>query len=88
MISGFSSNHLRWPGFLEDLVASSSLKQFQVKSSVSTLELKRLLYERPPPNLEKQNFVFSPYVSIEPTMQRSFIIKVEEKPYCTFASMF
>ena len=37
--------------------------------------------------LQKYNFVCSPHGLIKPTLERSLIIEVEEKPYCPFVSM-
>ena len=34
--------HLNWPGFVENFLASYSLQQFQVKSSMNTRKLKWL----------------------------------------------
>ena len=33
-------------------------------------------------HLQKSNLVCSPHVSIEPTIERSLIIELQEKPYC------
>ena len=45
--------HLSWPEFLEKFWASSSLQQFQIKSSVDIRALKRLTLWRLPPNTLK-----------------------------------
>ena len=42
MISGFFSNTLNWPEFIENFLASCSQQQYQVKSSTNARELKRL----------------------------------------------
>ena len=45
--------HFNWLGFFEKFLASSSLQQFQAKSSVDISELKWLSWLRPPPNTLK-----------------------------------
>ena len=46
----FLVTHLNWPVFLQNVLASSSSQQFQVKSNVDFRELKWLSLWRPPPN--------------------------------------
>ena len=89
--------YFRWYGFLENFFASSSLQQFQVKSSRSVSELKLLSFWKatPPPtpspphpeNLEKQNLVSSSHILIETTIEQRLIIELEEKRYCISISM-
>ena len=80
--------HLNWPEFLENFWASCSLQQFQVKSSMNTRQLKWLsLWQATAKYLQKLNFVCSPHVSIELTIEQILIIEVEEKPYCSSISM-
>ena len=77
-------------GFVENFLASCSLQKLQVKSSMTTRELKWLtLWQDTAKYLQKyQNtLVCSPHVSIEPTIERSLIIELEEKPYCSSVSM-
>ena len=75
--------------FLLDFLASSSLQQqFQLKSSVNTLEFKWLnLWQVTAEYLEKQNLLRSPRFSIKPRMERSMMLEVEERPCCTSVSM-
>ena len=73
---------VNWLGFLEDFLVSSSLPQFQAKSSRDGRELKWLtLWQATAEYLEK------PHVSIEPTMESSLIIELEEKLRCTSVSL-
>ena len=73
--------HLNWPAFLEKFLASSSLQQFEVNSSVNMHEVKWSEgHHRIPWKLKL-------HVSLEPTMERSLIIEMEEKPNCTSVSM-
>ena len=76
------ATHIFWPGFLENLLASCSLQQFQTKSSMNTCELKWLsLWQATAKYFQKQNLVCSPHVSIEPMIKQSLIIEVEEKSF-------
>ena len=67
--------YLNWPGFLENFLASSSLQQFQLKSSGKTCELKWIrLWQATSKYLEKPNHVCSPHVSIKPAMEQRWIM--------------
>ena len=77
--------HLNWPRFLENLLASSSLQQFQVKSSRNAQELK--WHSDTAKYLGKQNLTCSPHVPIETKLEWSFIIELENKAYCTSVFM-
>ena len=67
--------YLNWPGFLENFLASSSLQQFQLKSSGKPCELKWIsLWQATSKYLEKQNHVCSPHVSIKPSVEQSLIM--------------
>ena len=80
--------HLNWPEFLENFLVSWSLQQFQVKPSMNTWELKWLsLWQATAEYLQKWNLVCSPHVLIEPKIEQSLIIEVEEKPYCSSVSI-
>ena len=78
--------HLNWPRSLENLSAASSLQQFQVKSSKNAHELK--WYSDTAKYLGKQNLACSPHVPIEPMLEWSFIIELENKAYCTSGFMY
>ena len=78
--------HLNWPRFLENLLASSSLQQFQVKSSRNAQELK--WHSDTAKYLGKQNLTCSPHVPIETKLEWSFIIELENKAYCTSGFMY
>ena len=81
-------SHLDWPGSLENLLSSCTLQQFQMKSSMNIGELKWLsLWQATAEYVRKLNLICSPHVWIEPTLERSLIIQVEEKPYCTSVFM-
>ena len=80
--------HLNWPGFFENFLASSSLQQVQMKSSMNTHELNRLsLWQATTEYLQNENLVCSSHISIESTIEQSLIIELEEKPYCSSISM-
>ena len=67
--------YLNWPGVFENFLASSSLQQFQLKSSGKTCELKWIsLWQATSKYLEKQNHVCSPHVSIKTAMEQSLIM--------------
>ena len=78
--------HLNWPRSLENLSAASSLQQFQVKSSKNAHELK--WHSDTAKYLGKQNLACSPHVPIEPMLEWSFIIELENKAYCTSGFMY
>ena len=71
--------HLRWIRFLKNLLASSSLEQFQVKLSVNTSKLKWPgLRQTTTEYLDTlKNFVCSSYISIEPTMEQNSITEIK-----------
>ena len=78
--------HFNWPEFLENFLAFCSLQQFQVKSSMTTCELKWWSLWQAiagvPSKIEPR---CSPRVST--TIEWSLIIEVEEKSYCSSVFM-
>ena len=84
----FLVTHLNWPGFFKNFLAFWSLQQFQMKSTITTRKLKWLsLWQANAEYLQKLYLACSPHVSIDPTIERSLINKVEETPYCSSVSM-
>ena len=80
--------HVNWPGLPENLLDSCSIQQFQVKPSMNNWEVKWLrLWQTTTEYLQKYNLLCSPHALIEPTIERSLIVEVEEKPYCSLVSM-
>ena len=57
---------------------SQKFLSFQLPTTISSTPLNAR---------EKQNLMYSPNFSIEPTMERGLIIELEKKPYCTYVSI-
>ena len=82
------ATHLKWPGFLENFLASCRLQQFRVKSVMNTRELIWLnLWQATLKYSQNWNLVCSSHVSVDSKIERSFITELKEKSYCYSVSM-